>query len=284
MSGNDAGPGPAGPLPEVPEPGQEPEADRGVIQSIDRAGQILALFDQDTLRLSAATVSERLGLNRTTAHRYLVSLQSAGFLNKSNSPGPILDQLAAFISGRRQVLSLAPPLMRKLSDETGITVVMSILGRSGPVVALVEETAIGTIVITVRVGTVLAPKSAQARVLMAFQPEPSAVTRYLAALPDGEAHAERAELDRTRREGVSWSRLGHLGLAAVAAPVFRGRDVQAAIALISTGKMLAASDDAEAAGPGLADRGLATTGPAGPSPMAQKLRDTAAQLSALVSA
>lgn len=75
--------------------------------------------------------------------------------------------------------------MRQLSDDTGFIVVMSILGRSDPVVALVEETAIGTILITVRVGTVLAAKSAQARVLMAFQSEPAVVSRYLASLPRG---------------------------------------------------------------------------------------------------
>lgn len=244
--------------------GAPADVDRGVIQSIDRAGQILALFDQDTPSLSAAMVAERLGLNRTTAHRYLLSLQSAGFLNKSNAPGPILDQLAAFISGRRQVLSLAPPLMRKLSDETGITVVMSILGRSGPVVALVEEAAIGTILVTVRVGTVLAPKSAQARVLMAFQSEPAVVSQYLAGLPDGEAHQERAELDQVRRDRVGWSELGHLGLAAVAAPVFARREVQAAMALISTDRMLPASDRSQR--------------------MVEMLQDTAARLSQLVSA
>ncbi len=215
---------------------------RGTIQSIERAGQILALFDQDTVNLSVAIVAERLGLNRTTAHRYLLSLQSSGFLNKSNAPGPILDQLAAFISGRRKVLSLAPPIMRDLSDQTGLTAVMSILGRSGSVVALVEEAPVGTILVTVRVGTVLAPKSAQSRVLMAFQSEPSVVSRYLAGMTDEEARAEQAELARVRRERVGWAALGHLGLSAVAAPVFGSRDVQAAMALIGTAKMLPVSD------------------------------------------
>ncbi|HEY0247161.1 MAG TPA: helix-turn-helix domain-containing protein [Gryllotalpicola sp.] len=214
------------------------EADKGAIQSIDRAGQILSLFDQDTLNLSVAIVSDRLGLNRTTAHRYLQSLQASGFLDKTNAPGPILDQLAAFISGRRKILSMAPPIMRELSDRTGITVVMSLLGRTGPVVALVEEAATGTIVVTVRVGTVLAPKSAQSRALIAFQTDPSAVARHLAGMPDVEARAEQAALAKVRRERIAWGDLGHLGLAAVAAPVFGSRDVQAALALIGTSKML----------------------------------------------
>jgi DNA-binding IclR family transcriptional regulator len=218
------------------------DGEKGTIQSIDRAGQILSLFDQDTLRLSVAIVSERLGLNRTTAHRYLLSLHDSGFLDKGYGPGPILDQLSAFISGRRRVLTLAPPIMRELSDATQLTAVLSILGRSGPVVALVEEAAIGTILVTVRVGTVLAPGSSQSRVLIAFQSEPSVVDRHLAGLSDAERRAEQAELARVRRERIGWANLGHLGLAAVAAPIFGSRDVQAALALIGTAKMLPTGD------------------------------------------
>lgn len=239
-----------------------PEGEKGAIQSIERAGQILSLFDQDTLNLSVAIVSDRLGLNRTTAHRYLLSLQSSGFLDKTNAPGPILDQLSAFISGRRKVLSLAPPIMRKLSDDTQMTVVMSLLGRSGPVVALVEESAIGTILITVRVGTVLMQKSAQSRVLVAFQSDQGAVARHVDGMSESEALVEQAELAKVRRERLGWADLGHLGLAAVAAPVFGSRDVQAAMALIGTSKSLPTSD--KSAG------------------LAKKLQEAATELSALV--
>jgi DNA-binding IclR family transcriptional regulator len=240
------------------------EIEKGAIQSVDRAGQILSLFDQDTLNLSVAIVSERLGLNRTTAHRYLLSLQSSGFLNKSNAPGPILDQLSAFISGRRKVLSLAPPIMRELSDQTGVTVVMSILGRSGSVVALVEEAAAGTILVTVRVGTVLAPKAAQSRVLMAFQSEPSVVAQHLSELSEDELRIEQAELAKIRSKGIGWADLGQLGLAAVAAPIFGAREIQAALALIGTTKMLPASERS--------------------ADMVKKLRQAATTLSKLVGA
>ncbi|WP_187270701.1 IclR family transcriptional regulator [Lacisediminihabitans profunda] len=245
---------------DVPEPVSE--TDKGAIQSIERAGQILSLFDQDTLNLSVATVAERLGLNRTTAHRYLLSLQSSGFLDKTNAPGPILDQLSAFISGRRKVLSLAPPIMRELSDKTQMTVVMSLLGRSGPVVALVEEAAVGTILVTVRVGTVLAPKSAQSRVLVAFQSEQSVISQHLSGMTEVEARMEEVELGKVRRDRLGWADLGHLGLAAVAAPVFGSRNVQAAIALIGTAKMLPTSDNSV--------------------PLARDLQTAAAQLSKLV--
>ncbi len=99
---------------------------------------------------------------------------------------------------------------------------------------------------------------------MAFQSEPAVVSQYLASLPDGEAHEERAELDKVRRDRVGWSELRHLGLAAVAAPVFGSREVQAAMALISTDQMLPASDRSQK--------------------MVEMLQDTAARLSKLVSA
>lgn len=219
-----------------------PEADKGSIQSIERASQVLALFDQDTQNLTAADVSERLGLNRTTAHRYLQSLQSSGFLDRSNGPGPLLDQLSAVVSGRRRVLTLAPPIMRRLSDRTGMTVVLSLLGRSGTVVTLVEEAAVGSIVLTVRVGTILELTSSQTRVLLAYQSDPAVVASYLAPLSERENSNLQGELAKVRRERIGWADLRHLGLAAVAAPVFGSGDIQAAMALLGTEKMLPSTD------------------------------------------
>jgi DNA-binding IclR family transcriptional regulator len=219
-------------------PEAEKDSEKSAIQSIERVGQILSLFDQATPTLSVAVVSERLGLNRTTAHRYLLSLQNSGFLDRENAPGPILDQLSAFISGRRRVLSLAPPVMRELSEQTGATVVMSLLGRTSPVVALVEESAVRSILVTVRVGTILSATSAQSRVLVAFQSDQPAIPRHLRAMSPQAARAENSELAKVRKERVGWGDLEHLGLAVVAAPVFGADDVEAAIALIGTATML----------------------------------------------
>jgi DNA-binding IclR family transcriptional regulator len=219
-----------------------PDVDRGAIQSIERAAMVLALFDQNTRSLSPALVSERLGLNRTTAHRYLQSLQASGFLGPNYGPGPLVDQLSALVSGRQQILALAPTVMRQLSDRTGLTAVLSFLGRSGAVVGLVEEAGAGTIVLTVRVGTVLELKAAQSRVLLAFQSDPGVVTRLHADLSPAEAREENAELALVRRTGVAWGDLGRVGLASVAAPIFGDHDVQAAMALLGTTTMLPPSE------------------------------------------
>src|SRR5690606_6719787 len=127
-----------------------PADDRGPIQSIDRAANILGLLDQHTRTLSPSLVAERLGLNRTTAHRYLQALQGAGFLSSSNGPGPLIDQLSALVSTRQQIVTLAPPVLRRLSDRTGLTAVLSFLGRTGAVVSHVEEATDGAVLLTVR--------------------------------------------------------------------------------------------------------------------------------------
>lgn len=220
------------------------DPERETIQSIERAASVLSLFDQNTRSLTPALVTERLGLNRTTAHRYLNSLQSAGFLSPTFGPGHLLDQLAALVSVRQQILTLAPEIMRGLSDATGLTTVLSFLGASGAVVTLVEEAQKGTIVLTVRVGTTLELRAAQTRVLLAFQPDPSAVTRAHATLTPAEAAAENTTLAEVRRRRVAWADLDREGLASVAAPIFAPHGVQAAIALLGTMTMLKTSSRA----------------------------------------
>lgn len=238
------------------------DTDRGSIQSIERAAMVLALFDQNTRTLSPTLVSERLGLNRSTAHRYLLSLQSSGFLNASNGPGPLVDQLSGLVSSRQQILALAPTMLRRLSDRTGLTAVLSFLGRSGAVVGHVEEANAGTIVLTVRVGTVLEVKAAQSRVLLAFQSDPAVVARLHAGLEPEEARRENAELALARRDRIAWADLGRVGLASVAAPVFGSHEIQAAMAVLGTTTMLPSSAESE-------DRVM-------------MLRESAEQLSAMV--
>ncbi|CAN5308251.1 hypothetical protein BH09ACT5_BH09ACT5_00350 [soil metagenome] len=219
-----------------------PEVDRGAIQSIERAAMILELFDQNTRSLTPVIVAERLGLNRTTAHRYLQSMLGSGFLNSAYGPGPLIDQLSALVSGRQQILALAPSIMRQLSDRTELTAVLSFLGRSGAVVSHVEEANTGTIVLTVRVGTALELRAAQSRVLLAFQSDPTVVPRLHAGLTPVEARQEQSELAVVRRERAAWADLGRVGLASVAVPVFGNQDIQAAMALIGTATMLPPSE------------------------------------------
>lgn len=219
--------------------------DRGPIQSIDRAAAVLELFDENTRTLTPAIVADRLGLNRSTAHRYLHALQMAGFLSAGNGLGPLVDQLAALVSTRQQVLTLAPPVLRRLSDRVGLTAVLSFRARGGAVATLVEEAPEGTILLTVRPGTVLELRAAQTRVLLAYQTDPGVVARALAGLSPAEAHVEQAELAKVRRDRLAWADLRRTGLESVAVPVFGGgNDAVAAIAVIGTSALLIGAEGA----------------------------------------
>lgn len=219
--------------------------DRGPIQSIDRAASVLGLFDENTRSLTPALVAARLGLNRTTAHRYLTALQGAGFLTAANGPGPLVDQLAALVSTRQQIVTLAPPILRRLADRAGLTAVLSFRGRGGAVVTLVEEAPEGTILLTVRVGTVLELRAAQSRVLLAYQSDPTSVARALAGLSPADAQAEQSELAKVRRDGLAWADLRRSGLESAAVPVFgAGNDAIAAIGVLGTTALFAGPDGA----------------------------------------
>lgn len=224
--------------PSDPKPPAATEPDRVPIQSIERAANILALLDQHTRRLTPTLVAERLGLNRITAHRYLQSLQRSGLLSSSFGPGPLVDQLSALVSVRQQILSVAPPIMRHLADVTGLTTVLSFLGRSGAVVTLVEEASRGTIVLTVRIGTALELKAAQTRVLLAFESDPKVLALAYASLGSADAAGERDVLETVRADRIAWADLHREGLASAAVPVFAGSGVAAAMALLGTTTML----------------------------------------------
>lgn len=215
---------------------------QGPIQSIDRAANVLALFDGQIRTLTAGLVAERLGLNRTTAHRYLQALQISGFLSPAYGPGPLLDQLSGLVSSRQQILTLAPPIMRHLSDSVGLTVALSFLGRSGAVVTLVEEAMAGPIILTIRVGTLLEIRAAQSRCLLAFNSDPAVISRVLSGLSPAERQAEQTELAKVRQERVAWADLKRTGLASAAAPVVSGHQVQAAMALLGTEEFLTGSE------------------------------------------
>lgn len=221
------------------------DAEKGPIQSIERAASVLNLLNHETRSLTPAIVAESLGLNRSTSHRYLQSLQKSGFLDAGYAPGPLIDQLSMFRSPRQRILDLGPSVLRQLADRTGLTAVLSFLGRSGAVVTRVEEATTGTVVLTIPVGTALELRAAQSRVLLAFQSDPAVVQRMHAGLSSDEARAEMAALSRVRRDRIAWADLGHAGVASVAAPVFGPHDIQAAMGILGTTAMLSPGDSTE---------------------------------------
>ena len=187
-------------------------SDTAQIQVVSRVAGILRLLAQGRRELRVADVASELGLRRSTAHRYLASLAAAGLLAREDgaavySAGPLMVQFSAATLGGSRVLELAGPYMKRLVDEAHETVVLSLWGGHGPVVARVEEDSTRLVHIAVRVGSALPSDSAQAQVF-------------------------RGELARS---GVAVNSRVIEGVRAVAAPVYDERgQVVATLAFVGT--------------------------------------------------
>lgn len=209
----------------------------GDIQAVQRVGQLLALFTLDRPRLTVAEAASLVGLNRSTVSRYFGSLVLAGVLERSREeqatyePGPLLLQLGAVAQGQRRVLEVAPSHMRRLSRETGLTVVLSLWGSAGPVVSLVSEIGTGPILVTVRVGTTLDMDSAQGHLFLRFSKDHEAISKYWEGLDPVERRRVEAEVDTAGKLGLS-TVSAPAGMSVLAAPVFDDHDIAATIAVV----------------------------------------------------
>lgn len=216
------------------------EGGTGDIQAVHRVGELLRLFTLNQPRITVAEAAAQVGLNRTTVHRYFTSLVQADFLERDRDeaatyvPGRLLLQLGAVAQGQRRVLDVAPSHMRALSLETGLTVVLSLWGASGPVVSLVSETGTHPILITVRIGSSLGPESAQTRLFVALSDNEQAVRRFLGGVPKSERADFEQDLPDCRTKGLSRVRIPAIDGVVLASALFDEHGMTATVALVGT--------------------------------------------------
>jgi DNA-binding IclR family transcriptional regulator len=199
--------------------------------------QVLALLDTSRSELTVAGVARALRMNRTTAHRYLTSMEHAGLLARTTSgyqTGPLVVQVGAQALGRRTLLQVAPEHMRALRDRIHLTVTVSTWGVSGPVVVLVEEDHSRELLLTVAVGTQLHLEAAHSLTWLAFGNDPLRVERTLAMVaPEARERIER-EMAAARERGLAVRISPAEGYVAVAAPVFDRAGLAGAMAVLGT--------------------------------------------------
>ena len=223
---------------QVDEPATAREQD---IQAVSRTAQILGLFSPETPELSVAEATRRLGLKRTTVHRYFSSMIGSGLLERVEDsalvrPGRSILQLGSFTLGQQRIIQMAPAYLRELALEIKVSIVLSLWGASGPVVSLVEEADHATLV-TVRVGSQLALNSSQAKVFLAFLPDQFHADRLTGSLPEPQRTETRGRIEAIRQAGMS-SAVNHRGICVLAAPVFAAAGICATIAAVGTERML----------------------------------------------
>ncbi|WP_329377215.1 IclR family transcriptional regulator [Streptomyces sp. NBC_01716] len=194
------------------------ESSTGDIQVIARAVQVLRLLSgSETIDL--ATAAQELGVGKSTAHRYLASMENHGLLQRRDRTsyefGALLAELGTTALSRLGVIDLARPIMEEISVHVRHTVVLGIWNGHAPVVAQVCEDSGRTAHVSIRVGSVLRRSTAQSVVFRAFRDESFHRFRPGAQLAD----ATEDELAEVRRTGIAVRASVDEGVRAVATPV-----------------------------------------------------------------
>lgn len=185
--------------------------------------------------VSLAELALQLALPKTSLHRLLRTLEGGGYLTHAGglySPGPESIRLAKVLSRASQLADFpacARPVLEWLADETGETVMLSVLSDAGTesiYVDVIESEA--PLRFTLRIGN-RRPlfSTASGKVMLAFSPEETR-TRYLAQADFLQFTAETsgkkempAIFRRAREGGVIFDRNGIVdGASGIASPAF----------------------------------------------------------------
>lgn len=105
------------------------------IQSVERAAAILRTFTDADSELGVTTISDRLGLHKSTVSRLLSTLQHEGFVEQDPETGKYrlglgLITLAGAVLEQMDLRRVAQPYLNALSESTQETVNISVLDGS----------------------------------------------------------------------------------------------------------------------------------------------------------
>jgi IclR family KDG regulon transcriptional repressor len=164
--------------------------DRYFINSILRASAILRSFSGEKTHLRISELARRLGLDRSTTYRILLSLEKCGLVEKEEKTGEYALGLAAFELGnaylkRMDFIQLSKPVMAELALKVQETVHLAVL--SGTEIVYVDKAETPrTLGVMSKIGQ-RGPLhcTALGKVLLAYQPEEeqSRIIRKIKLLP-----------------------------------------------------------------------------------------------------
>ncbi len=106
--------------------------DPSLVQSVDRALQILTAYETEGHELSILQLSQKVHLPKSTVHRLLATLANRGFIEQNSATGNYRLGLKLHSLGSRVVLTRnltteAGPIVRQLVERFGETVSISVL-------------------------------------------------------------------------------------------------------------------------------------------------------------
>ncbi|MBW2207217.1 MAG: IclR family transcriptional regulator [Deltaproteobacteria bacterium] len=201
--------------------------------SLEKAIEILSLFDSEHQGLSAREISRMLSIPLSTTYKYLDLFLRKGFLSKDARTRELSLGLGIFKMGnlaaeRISIVDIALPYMHSLSVKSGETVTLTVLhGMEGLCVETVESPRI--VRLTIRKGSTLPLHAgASQKVLLAYQDESfidaMIEEKGLAKLNENtitDAAQLKNELELIRKQGFTQSVSEvDAGAGSIGAPVF----------------------------------------------------------------
>ncbi len=215
---------------------------RNFLKTLERGLRVLSAFTPVKPNLSLTEIAEVLGDDPSTAHRFVYTLESLGYIGRDPQTRlyhvtPKIFALAISLVGPRNLKKVCQPYLERLRDRTGETAVLSV--RDGSEIVIIE---------VVETHQTLAPRgwlggrvptycSAMGKAILAHLPEkeltqvlnsitlaprtPKTITNRLQLMDD---------LAKTRQRGWSLNDEEYnLGVVSVGAPILSNDRVIAAI-------------------------------------------------------
>ncbi|TML30006.1 MAG: IclR family transcriptional regulator [Actinobacteria bacterium] len=205
-------------------------------QSLERGLAVLSAFRSGRPLLGVSELGREVGLSRSTAHRYVATLATLGYLQQDGATkkyrlGPRVLDLGFSAIHSMELREISAPHLQRLSDETGYTVNMAVLDGSDIVyVERCRSSRVGqrAIDLNLHVGSRLpAYCTSMGKILLAYLPqaERDAALDELELRQRGpntltQRKALLTELGRVREAGLAINNeeLAY-GLRSIAAPV-----------------------------------------------------------------
>lgn len=176
--------------------------------SLLKALEILDLFSPERRELSAGVVAEQLDMSVQTAHRFLLTLEHAGYAVSPRrgqfTLSQKLEELGKLAFEISPLPALARPEVEALSRDLNESVMACRLGRTGPV-CIASAPSRRPIRVTVEIGTVLPfGTTAQGKLFLAAMPPDERLARARA-----ERRLDAAAIARLEAEAEGIARAGY---------------------------------------------------------------------------
>ena len=188
--------------------------ERYILSSVDSALSILNLFFEHE-ELGATEVGKLIGVSRSTAFRFMVTLERRGYVTKTASGkyrlGLNLFSLGMLAYNRMELVSLVHPYLVELAAESGETSHIAIMSDGLHVVFIDRALGTSALKMDTAIGyTQLAHCTATGKAILAHQSEQT-LNQYLrrvtfpriapGSIPDARTLLRR--LDEVRRQGYA---------------------------------------------------------------------------------